>query len=270
MTFELSVSHEPAPDLFSSAGLPPARSTVPRIREAVVCGRTDCSLRPPALSASYAQRGSLLRTALESTLRDGTSFHASWSVRVTRFGRPYWKLATPERPIGAPAPSSSADWLPTPRAEKGGLPDSHGDLSAWMLTPTETGNMLSLSMEKWAGWWGNWIPTPTASRGSSNGGRIEAYQGKGPTIGVHLDVMATLTLEEDFPTAQDYGSNKGGAAGRTAPERPSLSTLARAWGLSGRQALASIYENMMGFPTGWLKDAAAPTETPSSPLSQKQ
>jgi hypothetical protein len=46
------------------------------------------------------------------------------------------------------------------------------------------------------------------------------------------------------PTAQLYGYNKGGAAGRTGPPRPSLETL------TGGVFIA-LREWMMGWPLGW-------------------
>lgn len=217
-------------DLFSFAGLLPAKTSAPQITARVECSATGCSLQPPSLSSASALRGLRLRTAISSRLEAMTKSQFTWNAKVTSFGRPYSALRMPARPIGVPDVSSSDGFLPTPRAHKGGLPDSHGDVSAWMHTPTVVGNHLAPEMAKWAGAWTHFIPTPTA---------------------------------------QDYGSNKGGAAGRTGPERPSLSTLARAWGLSGRQSLAAIYEHMMGFPIGWLSELEAPTETASSPRSPK-
>ena len=59
-----------------------------------------------------------------------------------------WELGTRVRHIDATACGSL---LPTLRANKWGLPDSHGDTSAWGMLPTPTGagNENSPSMQKW-------------------------------------------------------------------------------------------------------------------------
>lgn len=97
-----------------------------------------------------------------------------------------------------------------------------------------------------------------------------------------------LTSALPTPTAQEYGSNQGGAAGRAGLKRPSLRYLltptktgnltalsmdkwagARALrslmtslGASGTPALARIYGWMMGYPPGWLDDRWQRTEMP--------
>jgi len=90
-----------------------------------------------------------------------------------------WELGSRVRHIDATVCGSL---LPTLRANKWGLPDSHGDTSAWGMLPTITANL--------------------------------------------------------------YGSNKGGAAGREGPARPSLERL------NGGLSLP-LREWIMGWPIGW-------------------
>lgn len=88
------------------------------------------------------------------------------------------------------------------------------------LSPTAKANMASPSMAKWAGHWGGLLPTPikppegTMHRGYA---RTETNGRRG------RDLAAMVLLPA--PAATEYGSNKGGAAGRTGPERPSLRTM---------------------------------------------
>lgn len=103
-----------------------------------------------------------------------------WKESATPAGRSWWKLECSAPGMGVPVLSSL---LPTCRANKGGLPDSHGRTDMW-------GRTL--------------MGAPSAS----------------------------------------------------------LDMIAKALDLPGRNLLASIYENMMGFPVGWLNVPAKPTETP--------
>lgn len=77
--------------------------------------------------------------------------------------------------------------------------------SSLLPTLTAKGNLLSPSMQKWP---------------------------------AHRRLLPTLT-------ATSYGSNRGGAAGRSGPERPSLDTLA------GGTLDPQWCEWFMGFPIGW-------------------
>jgi len=89
------------------------------------------------------------------------------------------------------------------------------------------------------------------------------------------------------PSAVNYGSNCGGAAGRQGKNRPSLQTMARKglwptptanrW--SGLQShgcnliLGTLNPQwvawLMGYPLDWLKTSCEPLETPSSRKSRK-
>ena len=117
--------------------------------------------------------------------------------------------------------------LPTPRASEAGrggmrsseMARSSPCLSALMQsavmlpTPTTAGNENSRSMHKWA-----------AHR------RLADLMGR---------VLPT-------PTARLYGSNRGGAAGRTGKARPSLESMTGGPWISFR-------EWMMGWPIGWTE-----------------
>lgn len=249
----------PAPepiDLFSFAVPHPARNTVPQTTEAAASTPTTCSLRPSASSPSLDLLGHRLRTHLASDLEDMTGSRMKWRRSATPAGRSWWVLPVPVRPIGADARGS------------------------WLLTPTETGNLACESMDKWPGGWGNFIPTGRANKGglpdshgavpfiptpaAQTGARKGAPELGGGGSGARKAAAQFLPTA----TAQDYGSNMGGAAGRTGKKRLSLSSLARSLGLSGRQFLAAIYENMMGFPPGWLSSVAQRMAMPSAPSSQ--
>ncbi len=67
---------------------------------------------------------------------------------------------------------------------------------------------------------GSHVPTPLAQNGEHAGqaSRVDGVRTVNPQ---------DFALRFPTPTAQDYGTNKGGAAGRVGPERPSLATMAR-------------------------------------------
>ena len=126
------------------------------------------------------------------------------------------------------------------------------------------------------------LPTP-ATRDYKDCGAPAEMRRKSPQT-------SQLLLAEKLPTptALEYGSNQGGAAGRVGEKRPSLRLMltptstanlnspsmdkwpgARALremmeslGGGGTVALAHIYEWMMGYPRGWLDSGSKPTETP--------
>jgi len=126
------------------------------------------------------------------------------------------------------------------------------------------------------------LPTP-ATRDYKDCGAPAEMRRKSPQT-------SQLLLAEKLPTpsASEYGTNQGGAAGRVGEKRPSLRLMltptstanlnspsmdkwagARALremmeslGVGGTVALAHIYEWMMGYPRGWLDSGSKPTETP--------
>jgi len=244
--------------LFSSADHPPARSTAQQILEDEDSIPTTSSLRQSVSSPNLDLIGLHLKTHLASELSAMTGSRMKWRRSASPAGRSWWVLPVPVRPIGAAVSGS------------------------WLLTPTETGNLACESMDKWRGGWGNFIPTGRKNKGGlpDSHGKVPGFvptpaaqtgAKKGhPEIGGGGGSGARKAAEAFFPTvtAQDYGSNMGGASGRMGKKRPSLSTLARSLGLSGRQFLASIYENMMGFPPGYLSSVALRMEMQSDQSSQ--
>jgi hypothetical protein len=144
-----------------------------------------------------------------------------------------WELGTSVRRIDGIACGS----LPTPVASDHKQTGSPGELArntpslgamaaslnrGEFPTPTTQGNELCQSMGKWAG---------------------------------HRRLWAWLEANGQFPTptANAYGYNRGGSAGRTGKARPSLEVLGR-----GIDVL-TLREWMMGWPIGWT--ALEPLET---------
>lgn len=132
------------------------------------------------------------------------------------------------------------------------------------------------------------LPTPSGGRRLS---KDVEWRG---TTAYHLSKKRQVALETvvlghlPTPSAAEYGSNQGGAAGRVGKKRASLrymltptstanlnSPLMDKWagaralralmenlGVGGTVALARIYQWMMGYPRGWLDGGSKPTETP--------
>jgi hypothetical protein len=106
---------------------------------------------------------------------------------------------------------------PTPVAQ-----DSHGHAQTRENpTPGQTGGTtLAGAVQDW--------PTPTASDAKASGAQgYSTESGRHP--GTTLTDAAVRFPEWPTPTAQTYGSNRGGSAGRTGPVRPSLEAAAREW-----------------------------------------
>ncbi len=106
------------------------------------------------------------------------------------------------------------------------------------------------------------LPTPRTADGD-RGGRGDLIQAICGNENKHFRNSLLPT-----PTAVNYGSNQGGAAGRTGPIRPSLASLTR--GVHGANLLLSICEWLMGYPAGWLADASRHTEMLSFRRSPKR
>jgi hypothetical protein len=68
---------------------------------------------------------------------------------------------------------------------------------------------------------GSYLPTPRANDAEKRGN----FDANNPRNGL----PGAIRLLWPTPTAQDYGSNQGGGAGRVGEKRPSLNTIARMW-----------------------------------------
>ena len=119
--------------------------------------------------------------------------------------------------------------LPTLRASKWGPEDSHGNTSNWLCLR----DALAC------------LPTPRASD-ADRGGRGDLLQAWRGNSNSHFKSLPT-------PTAARYGSNRGGANGRTGKIRPSLEALTGGPWISFR-------EWMMGWPLGWSGSAPLATD----------
>lgn len=116
--------------------------------------------------------------------------------------------------------------------------------SGFLPTPTTRNNELSPSMQKWPGHRRlldllGCLPTPLAcdAKGSHGRGRGDG----GPKLCLPRAFKEPLL---PTPTANTYGSNQGGGAGRTGNKHPSLETLTGgAW--------IAFREWLMGWPIGW-------------------
>ena len=133
-----------------------------------------------------------------------------------------WELGTLARIIG----ENGCGLLPTPRANKWGLEDSHGNTKQW---------------EKFAEWLQN-LPTPMTSE-KHRGVCLGEMKRRTPMLKAQL-LQAMRDGVLPTPTAHLYGSNKGGAAGRKGKKRPSLES--RIGGI-----FLALREWMMGVPIGW-------------------
>ena len=119
--------------------------------------------------------------------------------------------------------------LPTLRASRWGPEDSHGNTSNWLCLR----DALACP------------PTPRASD-ADRGGRGDLLQAWRGNKNSHLKSLPT-------PTANRYGSNRGGANGRTGTIRPSLGALTGGPWISFR-------EWMMAWPLGWSGSAPLGTD----------
>lgn len=127
--------------------------------------------------------------------------------------------------------------LPTLRANKWGLPDSHGSTAAW----------------------GQPIPTPRASDADKGG------CGDLLTVlrGYETKHAGTLPI----PTARDWRSGKASPETHGKNSRPLNETLSGMSGNRSGRMNPRFREWMMGYPTGWT-ECDAP-ETPSSRRSRR-
>lgn len=167
-------------------------------------------------------------------------------------------LPTPTASTGGPEPEGKTgrklvtvlnrtpvSMLPTPRANKRGLPDSHGDLTAWQQVGVK-------------------LPTPRASD-AERGGRgdlltvLRGYETK------HAGTLPT-------PTARDWRSGKASEETHQKNARPLNASLS---GLASNQSgrvNPRFLEWMMNVPIGWTELRRSETrscqKSPNSSVKQ--
>lgn len=158
-------------------------------------------------SESVDRIGFSLRTFLLSTLAGLTSYSLAWKKRVTPRGRWWWVLGrSGRRTNGTGSGSLGGDW-PTPQAA-----DSERASEVMVRgNPTLLG-----AAKEWA--------TPRASENENRSTKATPSQ----LAGKHGSYLAVQALADwPTPTAEPYGTNQGGAAGRVGQVRPSLEGCAR-------------------------------------------
>jgi hypothetical protein len=251
----------------------------------LVAGASDLSApvceRSPLVSLIHGVESDSLRTFRPlACLETSVSCEEPTSGQLT-----LWPEARPARTPAAPTPkvSASMDRKPDSSWKRSGSSRSFDRLGLSLRTHLGCElEALTGSSHAWKEWatpagrsW--WVLTTVERRTSES----------------------ACGLFVPTPSAQEYGSNRGGAAGRTGPVRPSLRTklvatpTKRDWrsgkaseatharnsrplneqldraGLSGTAVLAAVYEWLMGYPPGWLASTSQPTETQSSRSSPR-
>ena len=130
------------------------------------------------------------------------------------------------------------EMLPTLRANKWGLPDSHGSIEAWKTTGL--------------------ISTPRATD-ADKGGRGDLLTVLRGYESAHAGTLPT-------PTARDWRSGMASDETHSKNARPLNETLAKMSGNRSGRMNPRFREWMMSYPTGWTE--LRPPETRSSQLSQ--
>ena len=154
------------------------------------------------------------------------------------FARPMWAPRTSE--------TGSSSLLPTPRANKWGFPDSHGNTSAWLPTPRATdgtkggpnqrGSSGDLTLPSAAA---RMLPTPTSMDYKASGAA-----GYSTESGRHAGTTLTdAVVRYPTPMGRDWKgrSQKSDLIPTAAGEIPG----------SGRVLNPQFVEWMMGWPVGW-------------------
>ena len=217
----------------------------------------------------FGRPGSWQRTFMASCLCEtaqfSTRFTHRWSLKVTKHSRrSFFQLRPLARDIG----EIEFGLLPTPRANKWGLPDSHGNTDAWRMLPTPVAHddnksprahlamkarmkggprkaITSLNVLAKAGM----IPTPSVH---GNHNRKGASQNSGNGLSTFAKLLAT-------PQARDF---RTGQAERWANPSRSRNLNDQA----GEKLSVIFVEWLMGYPSGWT--ALEDSETPSSRKSR--
>ncbi len=175
------------------------------------------SSRTPLASYDHASRSwsaaqlPLLRIAEDT----GLAASPIWPESGCMLGGSCFELPMPALPTaGAGSGASAGEPWPTPMAN-----DASGGSAAHRMGD---GSYGSPSLARVAAEW----PTPTAGDAKASGA-----QGYSTESGRHPGTTLTDAAVREWPTptAQTYGSNQGGSAGRVGPVRPSLEAAARDW-----------------------------------------
>jgi len=248
----------------SSQAPRPARTSAPPITpvEGSMARVADCSLSSPESSPSSDRRGSSLRMFLAFELAEVTGCSPSWRRQATPAGRSWWVLDMSAPPISG----TGSGLLPTPNAT-----DAEKDRKNPSQLRRHSPGLYATMLAP--------LPTP----GNTNGGRIRRSPHATSGLGKRQVSLETVLHPDGWlptPSAQDYGSNRGGAAGRVGEPRPSprsmlsptakvnleapstdkwagaraLRALMTSLGATGTPALARIYGWLQGYPPGWLDD----------------
>lgn len=209
------------------------------------CGQSPaiCSSKPePEPCSSKTSQGSSLTLMdlreLSRTLtawggmRNGVcSVAAAWAPSMCESGCSSWLTPRTSMTNGAGKRGEGGDDIQT-AVTRWATPIASGGGRTIPPGTTETGTTpdgkkvtvdLKNQVAKWA--------KPTATRHSA--GTTE----KAPDGQIGLEYQST---KWPTPTAQTYGTNKGGAAGRTGKERPSLSVLGSSWPTPTARSMAPV------------------------------
>lgn len=229
-------------------------------------------------SESSDRVGLLLRMSLLSELEVLTGFSLHWEPWDTKSNLGGYQLKRSE-----PATSASEFGLwPTCRAsdaEHGGpnQKDSKGNPAlpaAVHHWPTPTASLEApAAWKEGVQWWRqprsarnleaivNWsTPTATEWKRDLSAGTMKR---KSPPLATQVNCPT--------PTATEYGSNQGGANGRTGPTRPSISRLVQdsnnTTGKNQERLNPKWVLQLMGYPANWL---SVPSAMQSSPRFRMQ
>lgn len=253
----------------ASASSPSARLTAAWIRSLSGMTSVRLTVGRGAGTPTSSAAGSLARTsappgAAQAWQETARAFGLKCSESLARCGLRMSLPKTPRCFALAASEPSSRDWPGWGIAAHGvcselGTSVRLTDATACgslLPTPTGAGNEGSASMQKWPAHRALQAMLPTCrASDAEKGGRGEllaVVRGKAPRKrDAHLYLPTPIAMMAT-PTATLYGSNQGGAAGRTGKKRLSLE------GRTGGVFIA-LREWMMGWPLGW--SACEPLET---------
>lgn len=208
MTLDPSTADAGVASWIASLAASPARTSATQASEP---GSTASALGSGASSQGSSTRFALDLSQLKTSRRSKAGASIESSVTLPRSGSMRSGCVS-EHPMSVPltAASGSSSWL-TPRATDG----SNGG-------PNQRDSRGGLALPSQAAQW----PTPRSSESENRTTKHAPSHGKG-----HGKTLAGEAVGREWPTpsSSSYGTNQGGAAGRSGPVRPSLDTLARLW-----------------------------------------